>query len=163
MIKNNTVYNANRVVLLWAALATFILTAQTIHAQERAGCQNGPLVKNLMPLRTPACNVPAAVSQELTKKEVKKLTAAAKSPEDHLKLAAYYKTHADRLDAEGATYEEATAVYRHGPTIKNLMAPNIAARYEYFAKGFREEAQSDRTLAASQQQMAKNAVAVAQQ
>ncbi|HEY6290132.1 MAG TPA: hypothetical protein VI455_01030 [Terriglobia bacterium] len=74
-----------------------------------------------------------------------------------MKLAAYYNAKADRLDAEGAAYEEAAAAYRHGPIVKNLMAPNTPARYDYFAKEFREEAKSARALAASQEEMAKNA------
>jgi hypothetical protein len=183
---NKIFYNANRVVLLWAALAPFVFTAQNIQAQQATAeaadpkmsssaniravnqgavevedCRDRPLIKNLMAMRTPACNVPAAGPQELTKREVKKLAATATSPEDHLKLAAYFKTQADRLDAEGAGYEEAAAAYRQGPTPKNLIAPNTAARYEYFAKAFREEARSHRTLAASQEQMAKNAGTVA--
>lgn len=40
---------------------------------------------------------------------------------------------------------------------KNLMSPITAGRYDYLAQGFRKEAKSDRALAASQKQMAKNA------
>jgi hypothetical protein len=119
---------------------------------------NAPMVKNLMAYST-RCNGRAVVPQQLTKKEVKHLTAVAKSAEDHLIIAHYYESEADRLDAQGAGYEEAAASYRRSPTAKNLMSPTTAARYEYLARGFREEAKSDRALAASQQQMAKNASA----
>jgi hypothetical protein len=102
---------------------------------------------------------PPAEPQQLTKEETKKLIQTAKSPDDHLTLARYYQAEADKLDAQGAGYEEAAATLRNGPIVRNLMAPNTPARYEYFAKGFREEAKSDRELAASHQQMASNTVA----
>jgi hypothetical protein len=35
-----------------------------------------------------------------------KLTAAAATAEDHLKLAPYYSAKADALDAQGAGYEK---------------------------------------------------------
>lgn len=146
-------------VAVLALLALFLGTVRSARAAEFAGCRNRPMVKNLTALRTPPCDVRTVVPQQLTKREVKRLTATAKSPEDHLKLARYYKAEADKLDAEGAGYEEAAAAYRHGPIVKNLMAPNTVARYEYFAKGFREEAKADRKLAASHEQMATTAVA----
>ena len=52
--------------------------------------------------------------------------------------------------------EQAAANARNAPVVKNIMAPNTAARYEAMAKGFRQEAQTNRELAASQDQMAKN-------
>ena len=53
------------------------------------------------------------------------------------------------LDAQAAGYEEAAAAYRRGPIAKYLMAPSTPGRYEFLAKGFRNEANSDRLLAAS--------------
>jgi hypothetical protein len=76
-----------------------------------------------------------------------------------MKIAGYYLAKADTLEAQAAAYEEAAAAYRHGPVVKNLMSPTTAARYDFIAKGFREEAKSDRALAASHEQMAKSAVA----
>ena len=128
-------------------------------AADPADCPNRREPKNLM---SPSYRFPAtcaAAPQELTKKEVKKLIATAESPEDHLKIARYYRAEADRLDAQGAGYEEAAADIRRGPMVKNLVSPTTPARYEYLAKGFREEAQSDRKLAASQEQMAGSSVA----
>jgi hypothetical protein len=138
-----------------AVLGLFVV--RVAPAAELVGCANGPVVKNLMALSTRPCAAQAPVRQQLTKKEVEKLTATARSTEDHLKLAGYYGTKADRLDAEGAAYEEAAAAYRHGPMVKNLLAPDTPARYDYLAKGFREEAKAARALAASQVEMAKNA------
>jgi hypothetical protein len=59
------------------------------------------------------------------------------------------------LDSRAGTYEEAAAAYRHGPMVKNFMAPSTPARYDFLAKGFREKANSDRALAAAHEQMAK--------
>lgn len=126
--------------------------------REPACSENGPVIKNLMALsyRTP-CAV--AVPHVLTKKDVKRLTATAERPEDHLKLAAYYKAEADARDAEAAGYEQAAAAYRRAPIAKNLAAPSTPGRYEFFAKGLRNEAKSDRVLATSHEEMARGAVA----
>ncbi len=142
-----------------ALFGLFLGTGWDARAAEPAVAQNGPVIKNIMSLTYRAPATRSAEPQGLTQREVKRLTAIAESRQDHLKLARYYKTKADRLDAQAAGYEQAAAGYRHGPIVKNLMAPNTAARYEYFAKGFRAEATSDRGLAASHEQMAKNAVA----
>jgi hypothetical protein len=70
-------------------------------AAESAACANGPVVKNLMAPSTRPCAAQPPAPQQLTRKEVKKLTGTAKSPEDRLRLAGYYSAEADRLDAEG--------------------------------------------------------------
>jgi hypothetical protein len=125
---------------------------------EPACSENGPVIKNLMALsyRTPWA---VAVPHGLTKKDAKRLSATAERREDHLKLAAYYKAEADRLDAEAAGYENAAAAYRRAPIAKNLAAPSTPGRYEFFAKGLRNEAKSDRALATSHEEVARDAVA----
>jgi hypothetical protein len=105
--------------------------------------------------RAPAART--AAPRELTRNDIKKLMATTESAADHLKLARYYRGKADGLDAQAAGYEEAAAAYTHGPIVKNLMAPNTAARYEFFAKGFREQAKADRDLAASHEKSANSA------
>jgi hypothetical protein len=89
-------------------------------------------------------------------RDLKSALKAAKTPEDHMRIAAYCKAKAESLDAQAAGYEQAAATYRNGPVVKNLMAPNTAARYDSTAKGYRQEAQANRELAASHEQMAKN-------
>jgi hypothetical protein len=100
----------------------------------------------------------AEPQQQLTRREARQLKAM-KSPEDHSKLAQYYKAEADKLDAAAAGYEEAAATYRQGPMVKNLISPTTPGRYEYIGKTYREKANSDRELATSHEQMAKNAAA----
>jgi hypothetical protein len=46
--------------------------------------------------------------------------------------------------AKGLENHAAVAAYRNGPYVKNLMAPNQAARYDYVAKRLRKEARSYR-------------------
>ena len=142
-----------------ALVGLFLGTAREVRAAEPACSQNGPMIKNLMALSYRAPCAQKAVPQELTKNDVKRLAATAESREDHLKLARYYKAQADMLDAQAVGYEEAAGVYRRGPIVKNLMAPSTAGRYEFFARGFRDEAESNRALAESQEEMAKEAVA----
>jgi hypothetical protein len=125
----------------------FLGTVQEARAAELACSQNSPMVKNLMALSYRAPCAQAAVPQGLTKDKVKRLAATAESREGHLKLVRYYKAQADMLDVQAAGYEEAAAGYRRGPIVKNLMAPSTAGRYEFFAKGFRDKAKSDRALA----------------
>ena len=128
-------------------------------AKSESRCtENGPVIKNLMALsyRTPCA---MAVPHGLTKKDVKRLAATAETREDHLKLVAYYKAEADSLDAEAAGYEQAAAAYRRAPMAKNLAAPSTPGRYEFFAKGLRNEARSDRALATSHEEMARDTVA----
>ena len=89
-------------------------------------------------------------------KDLKTALKAAKTPEDHQRIAAYYKTKAESLDSQAAGYEQAAANARNAPVVKYIMAPNTAARYEAMAKEYRHEAQSNREMASSQELMAKN-------
>ena len=152
----------------WTAASAFALfglllgPAGNVRAADVSCTENGPMVKNMRAYSSHCAGVPAPEPHQLTKKEVKRLTLTAKSAQDHLTIAHYYESEADRLDSLGAGYEEAAAGYRHNPTAKNMMSPTTAAHYDYLAKGFREEAKSDRILAATQEQMAKNAPAAAE-
>jgi len=97
--------------------------------------------------------MPQAINND---KDLRAALKAAKTPEDHARIAAYYTAKAGSLDSQAAGYEQAAANARNAPVVKNIMAPNTAARYEAMAKGYRQEAQSNREMAASQEQMARN-------
>ncbi len=131
----------------------------TARAADVSCSESTPMVKNLRAYSSRCTDTYAPEPQQLTKKEVKHLIRTAKSSQEHLTIAHYYEAEADRLDSLAAGYEEAAADYRHSPTAKNFMSPSLAAHYSYLAQGFREEAKSDRLLAAAQEQMAKNAPA----
>jgi len=98
-----------------------------------------------------AVRMPKSINND---KDLKSALKAARTPEDHDRIAIYCNAKADRLDAEAGAYDRAAEAYRNGPVVKNLTAPNTAARYEAIAKGFRQEARANRELAASQRQIA---------
>jgi hypothetical protein len=159
MATSITHFSKGTTVAVMGLVGLFFGTIPAARAADGVPCENGPMVKNLMALTKRPCPVQATAPHELTRREVRKLTATAESAADHLKIARYYRVEADRLDAQAAGYEEAAAGYRNGPIVKNLMAPTTPARYEFFAKGFREEAKSDRVQAVSHEQMTKDLVA----
>jgi hypothetical protein len=136
----------------FAAVGTFIVLAMGTLA-EPAFSQNGP--KNFMSPTYRAPMAQAAGPQDLTRKQVKRLTANAESAADHLKLANYFRTEASSVEARAAAYEKSAANLRNGPLVKNLTAPSTPGRYEFIAKGFRDEAQVDRSQAAAHEEMAK--------
>jgi hypothetical protein len=76
------------------------------------------MVKNLMAPNTPPCGASAMASSELTRREVKKLTKSATSPQDYLKLAGYHQAQADRLDAESVAYAKGRRSIPGGPKSK---------------------------------------------
>lgn len=159
MIIHNIFVKRNRAtVFLLAAFAPFIVLGQNTSPKgEMTPCRNGAMVKNLMAPNTPPCSASAMASSELTRREVKKLTKSATSPQDYLKLAGYHQAQADRLDAESVAYAKAAAAYREGPKAKNLMAPNTAARFDRLADSLRDKARVELASAVSNTQMAENA------
>ncbi len=120
-------------------------------AAEPAKYQTGP--KNLV---SPTYRVPIRpVGHQLTKRDIAKMTVSAETASQHLTIANYYAEQAEQLDARGAAYEKAAAGYRSTPVAKSLVSPTTPGRFEFIAKGFRDEAKSDRALATSHEQMAK--------
>jgi hypothetical protein len=121
----------------------------------RAPCQTGPWIKNLTAPNAQPCPATPVVPNLMSRKEAQGLAATASSPEEHLRLAEYYRAQAISLEAEGAQYEKAAALYSSGP--KNIVAPGTAGRYRYYASNLREEAKQKRMLAEDRVEMAKKA------
>src|SRR5262249_27364933 len=117
----------------------------------------GPYIKNLMSPAYRATPQPAG-PKELTKKDIRKLTAGAETRADHLKIARFWEAEANKLDFRASGYEKAAAEFRQHPAPKNLGGANTAARWEFIAKGFRDEARSNRARAGFHESEA-NAVA----
>jgi hypothetical protein len=88
-------------------------------------------------------------------KDLKSALKAAKTAQDHERISAYYKTRAEQLDTQAAEYQQSAASLRNGPVVKNITAPNTAARYDAMAQGLHQQAQSQRDLAATQEQVAR--------
>ncbi len=106
----------------------------------------------------------ARVQSAITNKQVKALIATAKTPENHMRLAAYFKQEADRLEADARGHEELADVYRQNPNPtgggKQSGTGSIFRTAEHCdsaAKSLREAAKSLREMAADHEQMAKDA------
>ena len=102
----------------------------------------------------------AAAPKHLNKKAVAQLIATAKSPADHLQLASYYKAEADRLGAEANEHAEMAKMYRARPTASETKRPgasDTASHCENLAQSLAKAANEARELAASHEQMAKDA------
>jgi hypothetical protein len=133
--------------------------AGVVEAPKPRNCRNLPVIKNLTGLKAQLVCDRMAAPKELAKRDVKKLAATAKTSEDHLTIARYYRAEANGLDAEAAGYALAAANLRNTPAPKNLAAPTSAGRFEFAANGYREEAKADRALATSHEEMAEAVVA----
>ena len=136
------------------------LRAGVVEASKPANCRDLPVIKNLTGLKAQHVCDWMAAPKELSKGEVKKLAATAKSAEDHLTVARFYRAEANGLDAKVAGYELAATNLRNTPVAKNLAAPGIAARFEFAAKGFREDANDDRAIATTHEKMAAGVIAL---
>ena len=116
-------------------------------------------VSNMDKLTQPEAK--ARVQSAITNKKVKALIASAKTPEDHMRLAAYFNQEADRMEADAKGHEELAGVYRQSP---NTFMPKgggagvfrTAEHCDSAAKSLREAAKSLRELAAEHEQMAKD-------
>lgn len=105
----------------------------------------------------------ARVKNITTKKQVKALVSSAKTPEDHLKLAAYFSQEADRLEADAKGHAELADVYRQHPHTtgggKQSGTGSVFQTAEHCdsaAKSLREAAKDLRELAVEHEQMAKD-------
>ena len=103
------------------------------------------------------------VQSATTKKQVTAMVASAKTPEDHMRLAAYFNQEADRMEADAKGHEELAGVYRQNPSAtgggKQSGTGSIFRTAEHCdsaAKSLREAARSLRELAAEHEQMAKD-------
>jgi hypothetical protein len=133
--------------------------AGVVEAKKAPKCRHLPVIKNLNGLRARhVCE--RMTPKELTKGEVKNLAVRADTPEDHLAVARFYRAEANGLDAWATGYELAATNLRNTPLAKNLAAPGTAGRYEFAAKGFREEANRNRAVATSHETMAAGVVAL---
>ena len=122
-------------------------------------CRDLPVIKNLTGWKARhVCE--GMIPKELTKGEVKKLTFTAESREDHLTVARFYRAEANSLDAKAVGYELAATNLRNTPVAKNLAAPGTAARFEFAAKGIREEAKDDRAIATTHERVAAGVIAL---
>lgn len=134
-------------------------TAGVIESHHKSECRDLPVIKNMTGLKAQhVCE--RMTSRKLTKGEVKKLAVTAETREDHLAVARFYRAEANGLDAKAAGYELAATNLRNTPLAKNLAAPGTAGRFEFAAKGFREEANTDRAVATTHESIAAGVIAL---
>ncbi len=95
----------------------------------------------------------------LSRKEVKALIASAKTKEDHLKLAEFYKTEVARPQAEATDHDEMAEMYRKNPSPMAVKHPEAIGEghCKEIARRFRESASKAQELATMHEEMAKAA------
>jgi septal ring factor EnvC (AmiA/AmiB activator) len=101
----------------------------------------------------------AETSGSLSKKELKALLTTAKTPADHQRIAAYYRSNAQRLTAKALEFSaEADRLATQPATIesKQGISCNCTSHYRYWSKQYAQEAKESETLAAAQEQLSQN-------
>jgi hypothetical protein len=98
---------------------------------------------------------------KMSAKQVMELVANAKTPADHLKLAAWYKAEADKMEAQASDHEGLAAVYRSHPAVlgskSSVPISGSAMHCSNLAASLRAAAKEDRELATEHELMAKGA------
>ncbi len=93
----------------------------------------------------------------LTRKELKAAIASAKTPQDHLRVAAYYKSEANRLLTEAKEHDELAALYGKSPNPVAIRVGRSAEHCKYIAESARKAAQASLELAKVHEEMAQQA------
>ena len=98
-------------------------------------------------------------SSKLTEKQVRTLIATAKTPEDHQKIAAYYRAKAEEAKANAAEHERILAAYNQNPSTHEpaKTAGGPSAHCHTLIRLYNDEAKEDSALAEEHEQMAKAA------
>jgi thiamine biosynthesis lipoprotein ApbE len=88
--------------------------------------------------------------RQLTKKEVKALVVNAKTPEDHMKLAAYFKGEAQRQEASAKYHDEMSELYK----LNHPARIDMAKHCKDFADEARKAAEAANSMADEHEKMA---------
>jgi hypothetical protein len=94
---------------------------------------------------------------KLSSKQVNSLIATAKTPEDHQKLAAYYRDMAEEAKANAAEHEKILAAYNRTTHPLAKAAGGPAEHCHALIRLFNDEAKEDLALADQHDEMAKAA------
>ena len=100
----------------------------------------------------------AQANGTLTNKEVMQLTASAKTPEEHMRLARHFQARADKLEAEAKEHADMARNYRANPTASKTKRPgasDTASHCETLSQDLAKAARDARALAADHEAMAK--------
>src|SRR5258708_34081076 len=104
-------------------------------------------------------NTAAKRRPSLSKKEVKALIASAKTKEDQLKLADFYKAETVRLEAEAKDHDEMAEMYRKNPTPMAVKHPEAIGEghCHEMARRYREGAANAQGVVAMHRHLATTA------
>lgn len=96
-------------------------------------------------------------TEKLTSKQVRALIATAKTPEDHQKIADFYRAAAETAKANAAEHERILAAYYQNPSTHEAAkaAGGPSAHCHTLINLFNEEAKEDLALADEHEKMAK--------
>lgn len=107
-----------RSVLFLCALLAFSVARSRTHAQAQAG-QTNPQQAGVLTFEGPAIHI--LVTEPLSRRELRKLVTDSRTAREHPNLAQYYRSKAERLEAEA---EECQQIARNFGDPKPLNAPN---------------------------------------
>ena len=79
-------------------------------------CVSGQVATGVAPASGSAQAATEQRTQKLSKKRLKTLIANARTPEDHERIAAYYRTEGEQLKAKQREHEEELAEYLNNPS-----------------------------------------------
>jgi murein L,D-transpeptidase YcbB/YkuD len=97
-------------------------------------------------------------SAPLTKQQVKALIKTASTPEDHMKLARYYRYEADKLKSEAKDHQEMEAEYDQDPSRHAVPKwPTLGVHCKDLAGYFTKAAEEAEQMASMHEEMAKTA------
>lgn len=103
-----------------------------------------------------APSVPAQPKHSLSRQEAERLVYSASTPDDHRKLAEYYRQEADRQRKKEQYYLDTAASYRfHPPHADAYRNSPTASLYQELADSARQLAFADELLAQYQDRLAR--------
>ena len=95
----------------------------------------------------------------LTRKTLVAAIGSAETPQDHQRIANYYKAEAGRMLAEAKEHDELAVAYAKSPNahaMKHPMSGQTADHCKFFADAARKAAQESQELAKLHEEMAKS-------
>ncbi len=94
--------------------------------------------------------------ERLTKRQVNALIATAKTPTDHERLAAYYRTQADKYLAQSKYHAAMANKFKANPVTSNdKFVHQTVDHCEYYAETLKAQSEKAAALAEQQEQMAQ--------
>ena len=98
---------------------------------------------------------PAFRQEKLTRKELKALIASAKTPADHERIASYYRSEAQQLEAKHREHEEDLAEYYKNPSRYPSKYPTMGDHCRSLASYYKMAAERASTLAEMHEKLAQ--------